>query len=382
MDEQASVVGPRTPNPGIWISAQTGRPTNLVLKRNALWIVLLPMLVYFFADVFFETFANPEIVIPPPDGPVLADSEAANRYFFLTSYFALISITTGICLYFWSDTRSILDRPSRLAVRLVGVVLICLLGYSVVARGGDSPKTYNFIGQALFAKALCTAPLPGKLGFLARRAQGIGDIFLDPTTLEAALCKGIATRGNSLASVFAPLQKIDDLFIGLAVPALILGCVSALALPCGEVPYDVEVHILSVQVRRVKAYLYLSALLLLVIVVLTISWMTFPTYLLAGEPAKRYDALVHSISAYYGLQYVLILCSYYIPVSLRLSRRIRGLAYRAIGSAQAPNEQMLEDWEQKSGLLLHDLRSYNTVAALLAPLFPGIIGAVLAVAGK
>jgi hypothetical protein len=43
------------------------------------------MLVYFFADVFFETFANPEIVIPPPDGPVLADSEAANRYFFLTS---------------------------------------------------------------------------------------------------------------------------------------------------------------------------------------------------------------------------------------------------------------------------------------------------------
>jgi hypothetical protein len=309
MDEQASVVGPRTPNPGVWISAQTGRPTNLVLKRNALWIVLLPMLVYFFADVFFETFANPEIVIPPPDGPVLADSEAANRYFFLTSYFALISITTGICLYFWSDTRSILDRPSRLAVRLVGVVLICLLGYSVVARGGDSPKTYNFIGQALFAKALCTAPLPGKLGFLARRAQGIGDIFLDPTTLEAALCKGIATRGNSLASVFAPLQKIDDLFIVLAVPALILGCVSALALPSGEMPYDVEVHILSVQVRRVKAYLYLSALLLLVIVVLTISWMTFPTYLLAGEPAKRYDALVHSISAYYGLQYVLILCS-------------------------------------------------------------------------
>jgi hypothetical protein len=110
--------------------------------------------------------------------------------------------------------------------------------------------------------------------------------------------------------------------------------------------------------------------------------MTFPSYLLKGEPAKRYDTLVHSISAYYGLQYVLILCSYYIPVSLRLSRRIRGLAYRAIGGAQAPNEQMLEDWEQKSGLLLHDLRSYKTVAALLAPLFPGIIGAALGVAGK
>jgi len=381
MDKQASAE-PRAPRAAHWVSEQTGRPTNLNLSRSALWIVLLPMLVYFLADVFFETFANPEILILPPDGPVLADSEAANRYFFLASYFALISITTGICLYFWSDTRSILDRPSRLSVRLVGVVLICLLGYSVVARGGDSPKTYNFVGQALFAKALCMAPLPEKLGYLARHAQRVGDIFLDPTTLEKSLCKDIPPRGSSLASVFAPLQKIDDIFIVLAVPALILGCITALALPSGEVPYRVEVHILSVQVRRVKAYLYLSALLLLVIVIMTISWMTFPSYLLTGEAAKRYATLVHSISAYYGLQYMLILCSYYIPVSLRLSRRIRSLAYRVIGGPQAPNEQTLEDWEQKSGLLLHDLRSYKTVAALLAPLFPGIIGVVLAAAGK
>jgi hypothetical protein len=119
-----------------------------------------------------------------------------------------------------------------------------------------------------------------------------------------------------------------------------------------------------------KGLLYLSALLLLAIVVLTISWMTFPSYLLTGQAAKRYDALVHSISAYFGFQYVLILCSYYIPVSLRLSRRIRGLVYRAIGGAQAPNERMLENWEQKSGLLLHDLRSYKTVAALLAHYSP------------
>ncbi|WP_369721330.1 hypothetical protein AB8Z38_30550 [Bradyrhizobium sp. LLZ17] len=139
----------------------------------------------------------------------------------------------------------------------------------------------------------------------------------------------------------------------------------------GHVAYDVEVHILSVQVRRVKAYLYLSALLLLTIVILTISWMTFPSFLLADDAAKRYGRLVHSISAYYGLQYVFILCSYYIPASLILSRRIRGLAYRAIrGGTQTPNEQTLEEWEKKSGLRLHDLRSYKTVAALLAPLFP------------
>jgi hypothetical protein len=95
-----------------------------------------------------------------------------------------------------------------------------------------------------------------------------------------------------------------------------------------------------------------------------------------GDAAKRYDTLVHSISAYYGLQYVFILCSYYIPVSLSLSRRIRELVCRAIGSgSQAPNEQTLEDWGQKSGLLLHDLRSYKTVVAPLARLFPGITGA-------
>jgi hypothetical protein len=71
MDEQASVVGPRTPNPGIWISAQTGRPTNLVLKRNALWIVLLPMLVYFFADVSSRPLPIRRSSFRHPMGPCL-----------------------------------------------------------------------------------------------------------------------------------------------------------------------------------------------------------------------------------------------------------------------------------------------------------------------
>ena len=298
------------------------------------------------------------------------------------SSLALIAITTGICLYFWSDTRSVLDRPSRLFVRLVGLVLIGLLAYSVLFRGGGSPKTYRFVGETLFAKALCAAPLPKTYGKLADWTQWLGERTADSVTLEKTLC-GETPVPRTMASVFVPLQKIDGFFMVLAVPAVILGCVTALAFPPGHVPNDVEVHILSVQVRRVKAYLYLSALLLLAIVILTISWMTFPSFLLKGDAAKRYDTLVHSISAYYGLQYVFILCSYYIPVSLRLSRRIRGLAYRAIGGGtQTPNEQTLEEWEKKSGLLLYDLRSYKTVAALLAPLFPGIIGAVLGVAGK
>jgi hypothetical protein len=106
MDEQASGTKPRAPRPADWVSKETGRPKNLSLSVSALLIVLLPMFVYFFADIFFENFANPHIIIPPPDAPVLPESEVANRYFFLASYLALIAITTGICLYFWSDVRS------------------------------------------------------------------------------------------------------------------------------------------------------------------------------------------------------------------------------------------------------------------------------------
>jgi len=91
---------------------------------------------------------------------------------------------------------------------------------------------------------------------------------------------------------------------------------------------------------------------------------------------------VRSISTYYGVQYMLVLCSYYIPISVILSRRIRALGY-ILGqdqSAQA-NEKAVEEWEEKSGLLLHDLQSYKAIAALVAPLFPGTIGSVLTTAG-
>jgi hypothetical protein len=222
MDEQASGTEPRAPRPADWVSKETGKPKNLSLSVSALLIVLLPMFVYFFADISFENFANPHIIIPPPDAPVLPESEAANRYFFLASYLALIAITTGICLYFWSDVRSILDRPSRLSVRLVGILLIAMLGYSVVARGGSSPKTYNFVGETLFAKALCSAPLPAKPGLLTKLVRGVGEYFVDPATIENTLCKGAPMPSISLASVFFPLQKIDDIFIVVAVPAVIL----------------------------------------------------------------------------------------------------------------------------------------------------------------
>jgi hypothetical protein len=57
---------------------------------------------------------------------------------------------------------------------------------------------------------------------------------------------------NSMAAVFTPLQKIDDLFIVVAVPAVVLGCISALA-RAPDVPTNGErVRVLSVQVRRAK----------------------------------------------------------------------------------------------------------------------------------
>jgi hypothetical protein len=139
--------------------------------------------------------------------------------------------------------------------------------------------------------------------------------------------------------------------------------------------------VLSVQVRRAKGYLYLSALLLVVIMILLMSWMEIPSYLIPEKAQPSYHNLVRSISTYYGVQYMLILCSYYIPVSIMLSRRIRALGYELIERQQVdPSEKAVDDWEEKSGLLLHDLRSYKAIAALFAPLFTGIVGSILTAA--
>lgn len=392
MAETSAVDSTQASDSEHWVSDRTGRPQNLTLPPSALWIILLPMFAYFCGDLFFENFANPNIVVSVPNTSFAPEAEAGNRYFFLTSYFALVATTIGICIYCSIDIWSTLTRRSFKLLLGVSILLSVLLACSVILRAGNSPKTFDFAGRALFAKALCESPLPkwqgnatdtdSKLGVLAGWIKWLGEHTLADDTTEKGLCQS-GGRSESLASVFAALQKIDDFFIVIAVPAVILGCLSALARPGTHLPLSTEVYILSAQVKRLKLYLHLSALLLVILVVFLIAWMRFPSFLLDGAAAKRYEDLIRNISTYYGIQYVVLLCSYYIPISTLLSRRIRHFGYRAArDTSKTPNEHTFETWEKHSGLLLHDLRSYKTIAALLAPLFPGIISVLLAAAGK
>jgi hypothetical protein len=139
---------------------------------------------------------------------------------------------------------------------------------------------------------------------------------------------------------------------------------------------------LSFQIRRVKIYLYLGALFLVVFLIELMTWLQLPAFLIPENHIKPFDQLVRSISTYYGVQYMLLLCSYYIPVSFILSSRIYTLAVNSVSAEGEPvNERTIRDWQRKSGLSVHDLRSYRSLAALLSPLLTGLVGGALGAVG-
>jgi hypothetical protein len=175
------------------------------------------------------------------------------------------------------------------------------------------------------------------------------------------------------------MVRVAQVFIVATVPAIVLGCISALAFPVAKLDHDAEVQVLSFQVKRTKIYLYLSALFLVAFLIELMTWLNLPSFLIPEDRVKQFDQLVRSISTYYGVQYMLLLCSYYIPVSFLLSKKIHQLAADSIATSGQPvNERTIRDWEARSGLAVHDLRSYRSLAALMSPLLTGLVGGALA----
>src|SRR4051812_34497088 len=74
---------------------------------------------------------------------------------------------------------------------------------------------------------------------------------------------------------------------------------------------------------------------------------------------------------YMGVQYSLILCSYYVPVSLLLSLKIDEFALVSAGRSQGTPS---DEWKKQNNLVVHQLSSYQTIAALVSPFLTGVIG--------
>jgi hypothetical protein len=133
----------------------SGRTADFVLGFATLCVALLSIVVYYLGDIVIEVFGNPNIQIAFADAK-WQQAEAANRYFFLAAFLTLTVTSSGIIVFYGSDVRRALDWPSYKRIRRATL----LLGYSVLYRAGDAPKTFAFFGHDLFAKALCSAPIP------------------------------------------------------------------------------------------------------------------------------------------------------------------------------------------------------------------------------
>lgn len=323
------------------------QPRSTTVSWRQLYVILLPIIIFLVLDRSFELLGNYKLDVPISTNAINSAREASGRYLFFATYIGFLFVAIIVVTVSVRDMLHYLDRNSQKRVSFAALFLSLAVLFAVLLRyGGASPHTYEFIGKSSFETALSHSALPGLPGW-------------------------------SMLDVFSFMLKIANLTIMVALPIVIVGGTSTLGTTIPDARTNIAV-LLSYQVMRLKSYLYMSAALLVGGTALIISWMQWPSFIVADADKKTFDDLVRSISTLFGVQYTMILCSYYIPISMMLTRRARVEAERSLEESGLPHTaKEITEWMKKSGLGVYDLRSYKTIAALVAPLLTGLIGGIV-----
>lgn len=359
--------------------------SSISIKTKDFIFVLIPIAIFVLGDLIFDLASNWSIKIPQKPSTMQVFDEAINRYGFLTTQFAFAILSISVFSYFWFDiSRSFLPEARRKIASFY--IVLCLIMIVMIWR----PQC-DFLPDWVFG-SVCSA-LPQHTYYLLDKE------FFKGTLVNVKLSQ---TTGPNMFGVYLFALKVMNISAFLAVPALIVGSVSALgrAQPghSGDEKrtgspwahandsdtsdeYD-NVFVLGYQADRLKTYLFLSSFVLIGVVIQMIFWMQLPSFALDKEIRASYDGLVRSITTYYGLIYAILLCSYYIPPCIILSRRMHNAAkQQLVKDKELLTVKNIRQWESKMGLQVIDFKSYKIIAALLSPLLPGIIGSVLGVFG-
>nr|WP_137830372.1 hypothetical protein [Methylobacterium sp. L1A1] len=340
----------------------------LEMRFRDLTYLVFPIMVFALGEIILDVFGNPSLIIPQKPNEFAAIQEAANRYSFFAAELSFVLFSIGFLLYFVYDVANSFSRKSQWVI-LFGYALIC----SVMAIFIWRPSVFT---------------LPERTYWL------LGKTFFE-TSLGSV--KPSFSNNLTMFDIYMLILKAMNVSAFLAVPALVMGCVSSLGLigpvrsnadqlsrpdthanPATEVTGMSIDFVLGYQAERLRTYLFLSSFLLVVVVVQLTLWMQWPSFSLRDDSRGMYDMLVRSISTYYGVNYTTLLCSYYIPPCIVLAKRIHEQARSSLqDKGEALTVKSIRQWEAKMGLAVIDMKSYKIIAALLSPLFPGVIGTLL-----
>lgn len=161
-------------------------------------------------------------------------------------------------------------------------------------------------------------------------------------------------------------------FLAAVVPPLMLaaGC-SLMALPEGEA--TIELDTLGARARRLKSVLHAGSALLVAGLLHQVTWMQWPTALIADRGvAGDVGGVAQALGVYWGTIYTLLVVSFYAPCAWVIGRRARELL------ADVAEESRADAWLEAHGLSANPVRQVPQIAAMLAPVIAGPLGASLA----
>ncbi|MGF1549708.1 MAG: hypothetical protein ACFBQW_04150 [Sphingomonadaceae bacterium] len=333
----------------------SGEPNRaLRLEHTYLALALLPLAVVMLADAMLNSFAFPTGSEATIEKHPSLHADATGRVYMATGFMLLVASTATAAVFFVRKMGR-LDRPS-LAATIVVIVVSLIVTWAFFAVS-NSVQTQELLGQRLFCAAGST---PG----------GSINAGTEAAHESRAYLTGDSVPANCLSERFKRfriLLEIEKRMLGIAVVAVVFGAIACLARLRGANP-DAKAlaRFHRRQIADLNTILYISAFLLVSGLIFVSAFLHWPHYVIAGDAAARFKAHADALVLFYGVSYSVLIASFYLPVLLLLTARLRASG-ADISDAGA------------QGLSFPELMKVG--AAIFAPMLTSMLGSVVNVPG-
>jgi hypothetical protein len=318
-----------------------GSGTCILRPPSALLIAVAPLAVYLVSEQLLRSFGlNFGTVREFSFVKFEHHLAEAARLSSLGAFFLIAAAAAAAFAYFVYTLR-LLRTPSLYLVGGAFVASVVVMSLTVLPKEG--PQETAFSSSAL----ICTA-----LSYGAQTKQpeeaGPPPRFRIPDARRNGRCE--AAGYTQLRS----LLKWNQIAVLLGLASLIFGSICCLAGPDGDEPDPARADAGTAgpgktasdekaakdrlthweeQSDRLNAYLYVSAILLVAGLMFVSAILKWPSFAVASA---AYETHVNALTAYYGFTYTVLLGSFYVPVAVSLSARVRKLKPEAASTDKVP----------------------------------------------
>ena len=283
----------------------TQDPANLEMRH--ICISLSPILVFCFSESILAALAHNSVPILfelPNNMNFLEAGEAAARLHMLSMLFLVLLGAVAVLVKLGIDIGTYVRGPARYTLYLAfGLVVIAGAAFLAISTSHEVMEPRGRLGKEIFDQLF----------------QLVGNI---------------KKPGYWSEDAYNTLVKVSHIAILLTIAALISGSISCLS----KLPGMDDKQNLVLQSKRLRVYIIISAVFLIISVLYFKSWANYPAFLLASEPAalnfSQYVALARAYTSFTGIEYSLVLAAYALPISYIQSRRANDIALNVINQSE------------------------------------------------